>query len=255
MQLLPVPPLPQIRVLTTLVSSTTFHALTILLHRAFLEQGHLGSRSDQDSKRRGEDACISSALMIEKHVRAYRDAFTLRRAPFLLSYAMYSAVTVILHHQGRHGRGGKLAGSISFFWTCLNELQRGCNFGLKKPLAILKEMVHGLRLNVDSGGDVADPEMQLQPSLDDSLLFRLSAGQDVSGQLPHVSGSSGHGGVLEEGARPDYWNFADPTCGTVPTDMLDFLNDQSFLNDQEIDIYQDSLYGLFAPSPHLHQLP
>jgi hypothetical protein len=156
-------------------------------------------------------------------------------------------VTVILH-QERNGRGG-LKESISFFWTCLNELQRGCNFGLKKPLAILQEMVRGLHVGVNEGG-LADPEMQLQPSLGESLLFRLPADQDTSRMAPQMSGPNGQGIAAQ---TPDYYsNIMDTTCETVPADMLNFLNDQSFLNDQEIDIYQDSLYGLFAPSPHLH---
>lgn len=186
--------------------------------------------------------------MIEKYVRAYRDAFTLRRAPFLLSYAVYSAVTVILT-QERNGHGG-LKESISFFWTCLNELQRGCNFGLKKPMGILQEMVRGLQVGVNEGS-LADPESQLQPSLGESLLFRLPASQDTSMMTPQTSGSTSGQGAM--GQTPDYYsNTMDPNGETIPGDMLNFLNDQSFLNDQEIDIYQDSLYGLFAPSPHLH---
>ncbi|SPO06778.1 uncharacterized protein DNG_09472 [Cephalotrichum gorgonifer] len=227
---------------------TTFHALTILLHRAFLEQGHLRRHSDDDSKRRGEDACINSALMIEKYVRAYREAFTLRRAPFLLSYAVYSAVSVILHWE-RDGRG-KLTESISFFWTCLNELQRGCNFGLKKPLRILREMVHGLQFSVDEG-DRAEPDRQLEPSLDDSLLFRFPARAQDASRVPQIPGPDGQGIMAQ--TPPDYWNPIDSTAlDMLPTEMSDFLNDQSFLNENEMDIYQDSLYGLFAPSPHLH---
>ncbi|PKS13406.1 hypothetical protein jhhlp_000177 [Lomentospora prolificans] len=218
---------------------TTFHALTILLHRAYLDQGHLRHYSDDASKRRGEDACIESALMIEKYVRAYRNAFSLRRAPFLLSYAVYSAVTAILHRE-RQGRG-QFTEPISFFWTCLNELQRGCNFGLKKPLAILQDMVHELQFSANES-TAADIERQLiQPSLDESLFFRPPSIQEAP-RMSQTSGSSGPTIVT-----PEYWNtldhLFDPTNEPVTRDMMDFLNGQ------ENDIYQDSLYGLFAPSP------
>lgn len=177
--------------------------------------------------------------MIEKYVRAYRNAFTLRRAPFLLSYAIYSAAIAIL--QKEHQNRGTFTEQISFFWTCLNDLQRGCNFGLKKPLAILQDMAHELQLSVDEGnGDLVACAQRLQPSIDDNILFRLGAGEDMLRIGAQTTGPNR--------GTPDYWNAFDhfgPTYGEMSTDMMDFLNDQ------EKDICQDTLYGLFAPSPHL----
>lgn len=174
--------------------------------------------------------------MIERYVRAYRKAFSLRRAPFLLSYAVYSAVTVILH-QERHDRG-RLAGPISFFWTCLNELQRGCNFGLAKPLAILQELVQELRVGVEEGG-IVDAGVELEPSLGESLLFRVPA--DLGSFAgPQMALSGGEGIVT-----PESWtgsNGYDAAYGAVGAEMVDFLNDQ------ERNIDQDSLFGLFAPA-------
>lgn len=31
---------------------------------------------------------------------------------------------------------------MRFFWTALIDLQRGCNFGLQKPMEILRDMMH-----------------------------------------------------------------------------------------------------------------
>lgn len=224
-----------------LVRSTTFHALTILLHRAFLEQGHLRRQSDDISKKSGEETCVQSALMIQKYVRAYRDAFTLRRAPFLLSYAIYSAVTVILH-QERHDRG-QYTEIISFFWTCLSELQRGCNFGLKKPLAILQDMAHEFQVSmVDVGA--TGREQELQYNLEEGLFSSLP----VSKPLDPNPDTSGLGSISNK-VSPDYLSFTDrldPCFGASPSGLLDFLNDQ------EQDISHDTLYGLFAPP---HQFP
>lgn len=174
--------------------------------------------------------------MIEKYVRAYRKAFSLRRAPFLLSYAVYSAVTVILH-QERHDRG-RLAGPISFFWTCLNELQRGCNFGLAKPLAILRELVQELRVGVEEGG-IVDAGVELEPSLGESLLFRVPADLGSATMAPQMTWSGGQGVVT-----PESWTGSNgfDAYGSMGADMVNFLNDQ------ERDIDQDSLFGLFAPA-------
>lgn len=179
--------------------------------------------------------------MIEKYVRMYRNAFTLRRAPFLLSYAVYSSVAVILHQEQLDR--AQFTDTISFFWTCLHELQRGCNFGLKKPLAILQDMVHELRINVNED-DLTYPAQNLQPSLDQSLLSSTllmdsdGAGASLSGLTPQSAGSNSF-------MMPDYPTdeFGQPYV-SMPTGGLDFLNDQ------EIDISHDALYGLFAPAQH-----
>lgn len=175
--------------------------------------------------------------MIEKYVRAYRDSFTLRRAPFLLSYVVYSAVTVILR-QERHRRGN-FTEPISFFWTCLHELQRGCNFGLKKPLAILQDMVHELQISVNEGG-LTEPGQQLQPSFDESLFSTLSMTHNTASLTPEASTSTGNDVTLGQWDTDDF----DPLYESFPSAML------GFLNDQEKDISQDTLYGLFAPSQH-----
>lgn len=228
----------------TFSTSTTFHVLTILLHRAFLEQGHLRRHSNDAGKRRGEEACVRSALMIQKYVRMYRNAFTLRRAPFLLSYAVYSSVTVILHQEQQNR--GQFTDTISFFWSCLHELQRGCNFGLKKPLSILRDMAHELRVRIEEGSFTC-PEQQLQPTLDQSLFsnaFSIDSGRDArpsSGLTPQTPGSSGGNGFFV----PDYpIDGLDVTYAPMPTKGLDFLNDQ------EKNISHDALYGLFAPTQH-----
>lgn len=182
--------------------------------------------------------------MIEKYVRMYRNAFTLRRAPFLLSYAVYSSVAVILHQEQLDR--AQFTDTISFFWTCLHELQRGCNFGLKKPLAILQDMVHELRISVNED-DLAYPAQNLQPSLDQSLLSNTllmdsdHGGASLSGLTPQTAESAGSNSFM----MSDYPNddFGQ-TYVSMPTAGLDFLNDQ------EIDISHDALYGLFAPTQH-----
>lgn len=220
------------------LASTTFHALTILLHRAFMEEGHLRRHCDEGGRRRSEEACITSALAIQKLVRAYKRAFTLRRAPFLLSYAVYSAVIVILH-QERHERG-QFMEPISFFWTCLSELRRGCNFGLEKPLNILRDMVHEFQVSTRdraAGGH----EMPLLTSLDETFPLPMSqqAAETATLKTPLAGGQP----VL-----PDYVGAMDQPEMAFSTSSPGFL---ASLNQLENDISQDTLYGLFAPQPQL----
>lgn len=198
-----------------------------------MEEGHLRRHSDQTAKRRGEDACVKSALAIEKYVRMYRNAFSLRRAPFLLSYAAYSAVTVILHQEQQNR--GQFAEKISFFWTCLNELHRGSNLGLKKPLKIIQDVVRELQINIDQGS-LLESEQQLQPSLDESSFSAL-------GNLSGSGLTPGNGSFsISNLSTASEWNNFDqtgPMYGMSP---------MGFLNGQENDISHDTLYGLFAPT-------
>lgn len=82
--------------------------------------------------------CITAALRIYALAQAYRAAFTLTRAPYLFSYAVFSAATVIplLHWEDRHSR----LSVIRFFLDALKEQQHGANSGLKKPIMIIRGM-------------------------------------------------------------------------------------------------------------------
>jgi hypothetical protein len=211
--------------------STTRHALTILLHRAFLEEGHLRRHCDEAGRRHSEAACIASAMAIERLVRAYRKTFTLRRAPFLLSYAVYSAVIVILR-QERHDRGHFIE-VISFFWTCLSELQHGCNFGLAKPLSILRDMVHEFQVSVQESGHRLDQSIVL-----DKTFFPLDLSQQF--QTPASKEQ-----ILVEGSWfEDYLSSMEhleqPFTELSPGYMATFT-------EQDNGIAEDTLYGLFAP--------
>lgn len=213
---------------------TTFHTLRILLYRAFLEEGHLRRHSNAQQKRHCEEQCTSSALTIEKHVRAYRRTFTLRRAPFLLSYAVYSAVAIILP-QERHDRG-MFTDMIAFFWTCLGELQHGCNFGLKKPLSVLRDMAREFQLS-SKERRVENSHEPIFHNLDESFFPQLPLASPQNDRELYTAAQYLH--------DLSSHNAIDPLC--TDTEMV-APGLMSFLNDQEWDLSQNTLYGLFAPS-------
>lgn len=191
-----------------------------MLHRPFLEEGHLRRHSSLQEKDNIAKVCIDHAISIWKLVDAYRRTFTLRRAPFLLSYAVYSAVIVILKREP-HERA-MLSDSISFFWMALSELQRGCNFGLKKSLSTLRDMIAEI-------GEM-QPHTQSQNSdVSMSMMFDRFAGRDSSRQ-----GLS----AAEQGVEH---RLGDPMAHDSEFDSFGFLDDQERI------ISDDALYGLFAP--------
>jgi hypothetical protein len=204
-------------------TSTTFHVLNILLQRPFLEEGHLKHRSSEEEKQAGEEICVQSALAIWKLASAYRNGLTLRRAPFLLSYAVYSAVVVMLR-QGKSDRE-KFNQPIAFFWTALSELQRGCNFGLRKPVLIVRDMMNELGESM--------PQMQDHPEME-TALSRLMELRTTDSYVPSQPSS---GVALNMGT-----NLTPLTNDIFDQSQVEFLE---FL-DEERTIADDTLWGLFA---------
>ena len=132
----------------------TFYMLHILIHRPFLPEGHLRHFGLDEAPRRA--TCISAAFKIYELAKAYRDAFTLRRAPYMFSYALFSAASVIPFRQTDRKESSETHHDeysqkelVVFFWTALKELQKGANFGLRRPIMIIRSLFEraGLDLN------------------------------------------------------------------------------------------------------------
>lgn len=216
------------------------------MYRALTEEGHLRRHTDPDAKRVSEQECIASALAIEDYVQAYRKTFSLRRAPFLLCYAVYSAVAIILP-QERHDRGN-FTSIIAFFWTCLGELQQGCNLGLKKPLSVLRNMGREFELSSkELGGSAvagrASAQQEHLPriepgTLDGSYFPQLPLTTQNLGQQPFADTHY----LTDFGMQNGAGQFGTETAFGLP-------GSSDFLNDQEWGISQNTLYGLFAPFP------
>lgn len=210
------------------------------------EEGHLRRHSGLDAKHVSEQECIASALAIERYIRAYRETFSLRRAPFILCYAVYSAVAIILP-QERHDRGN-FTSIIGFFWTCLGELQHGCNLGLKKPLSVLRDMAREFELSSkELSGSAATAPANSQQEQVPRLELGLLDG-NIFPQLPLTTQN------LDQQNFPNAHYLAGFDMQTGPGQFgadtaFEMLGSSDFLNDQEWGISQNTLYGLFAPLP------
>lgn len=70
-----------------------WNALRILLHRPLVADGHLHLTLPSTSKS-SFAACTEAAMNIVKLVRLYDESFSVKRAPYLISYATYVAATI-----------------------------------------------------------------------------------------------------------------------------------------------------------------
>ncbi|OGM49477.1 hypothetical protein ABOM_001692, partial [Aspergillus bombycis] len=115
--------------------------LVILTEQAFLRHGHFNCALPPNSAEESRQRCIEAALKIWKLVEAYKQTFTLRRAQYGISYATYCAVVVMLQHT-HHGENDVKC--IRFFYSALLEYQKGCSYGLKRPLKLLRSLMRRL---------------------------------------------------------------------------------------------------------------
>ena len=125
------------------------HVLVILLHRPFVADGHLYSTSRQTSV----DSfmkCASAASAIVQLLRAYHAAFSIRRAPYLISYATYVSATIQTRIAARRNNDSTAHANLA---TCLavfrenqetNSAVRKANViveGLMKKLGVVIPLV------------------------------------------------------------------------------------------------------------------
>ncbi|KAM0417150.1 hypothetical protein ACHAPT_012858 [Fusarium lateritium] len=144
-----------------------YWASVILTEQAFLSRdrstlAHEPSPFQSGAQDESRKKCIDAALHIWKLVEAYKTTFTLRRAQYGISYATYCAVLVILEHTDQNC--DEYIECIRFFWQALLEFQRGCNYGLKRPLRLLKSLMSRIErvtknINMDAAATTSCPDL------------------------------------------------------------------------------------------------
>ncbi|KAH6991533.1 fungal-specific transcription factor domain-containing protein [Ilyonectria sp. MPI-CAGE-AT-0026] len=183
-----------------------YWSLVILTEHAFLgrdrslfspEPGTFKSSAQEESRQK----CIEAALHIWKLVEAYKKTFTLRRAQYGISYSTYCAVFVILRYTDQDCE--EYIECIGFFWQALLEFQRGCNYGLKRPLRLLKSLMSRIErvtknINMDSTATTADyPDLSAFQADMDSL-FGQQANDTWDGQWDNLLADNTLFGIADD---------------------------------------------------------
>jgi hypothetical protein len=213
--------------------SIIYHALQILLQRPFLANGHLSKDFQASESTAGERACIDAALAIWRLVESYKTAFTLRRAPYIICYSVYSAAVAILN-QTLFERS-RFTKCMSFFWSALTDLRRGCNFGLQKPLDILRDMMAQFGENI--------PKRTSQAGLGALDFMALEKDIELPGDgMVGQSDTQAGGGNQWSQIESQQW---DPFAPWEPN---------AFGTGMEGDDWplNDTLYGLFTPGQSVY---
>lgn len=216
--------------------------LHILLHRPFLPEGHLRHMHTQNttSEPSHREICLSSALQIYELAKLYRNTFTLRRATYMFSYCLFCAASVIpfgpsafIDLSQRH--------IIGWFWIALKELQNGANFGVRKPIVIIRSLIE--HAGLDLGTILAQTGSLSQDAgvRDDHIRAHghvVSAADDASGNgIPVPQGSNRDEQGLPELEDGDF----ERLCRDLFSGDIDGLAVPSGINADDDSL----LYGLF----------
>ncbi|KAH7307982.1 fungal-specific transcription factor domain-containing protein [Stachybotrys elegans] len=137
-----------------------YHVLTILLHRPFVADGHLYNTSRSVSVN-SLITCASSASTIVSLLRAYDKAFSVKRAPYLISYATYVAATIHVRIAAKSSSESEAHYSLQ---ACLDvfEENSATNSAVKRANVIVRKLMERLgvtSLKTDKGLKNHDPKL------------------------------------------------------------------------------------------------
>lgn len=206
------------------------NSLVILLHRPFVADGHLYSTSPSisvDSFMK----CASAASNISKLLRAYHRAFSVRRAPYLISYATYVAATILTRIAARRRNDSTAHSNLA---TCLAvfEENQETNSAVRKAAKIVHSLMKKLGVIIDnvsidalemtppmrmSQRDTQSNHVPLHPNRD----YQTSAGNEANNDAAIVN--------MAEAASTTARNPQVPSPGSDWVDIDGII--QSFLQE------------------------
>ncbi|KAL5343098.1 PrpF protein-domain-containing protein [Aspergillus crustosus] len=123
------------------------NVLVILLHRPFVADGHLYNTSraiSVDSFKK----CASAASNISTLLRAYHRAFSIRQAPYLISYATYVAATILTRIAAKRKNDSTAHANLATCLAVFKENQE-TNSAVRKASIIIYSLMkkHGVIIN------------------------------------------------------------------------------------------------------------
>lgn len=129
-----------------LILNVMYQALIVLLHRPFLSDGHLRPLSHPADPWK---KCTEAAANITGILMSYQNSHTLRRGPYILSYAAYVACTIHV----RNASSAKSSPGSLFLTVTLNILRELSvpNPGVRTPLRIICGLLHKFSLEYLKG--------------------------------------------------------------------------------------------------------
>ncbi|KAJ4252767.1 hypothetical protein NW762_010673 [Fusarium torreyae] len=219
-----------------------YYVLVILLHRPFVADGHLYNtfRSiSVDSLIK----CSAAASSISSLLRAYHRAFSVRRAPYLISYATYVAATIHCRIAAKNGPG-----SIAYInlMTCLAVFKENqeTNSAVQKAAVIIHRLMNKYGVVVDDlPEDALEAEPATRPREREHQRAQTEPGFEELQNNDHAEKDGD--GRQDQQTRPiglDNGSFPSPGSDWINIDGII----QSFLRENDLNSGDPAVYGSTA---------
>ncbi|KAF7719489.1 Nitrogen assimilation transcription factor [Penicillium ucsense] len=143
-----IPPPPHVISLLAL-----YNVLLILLHRPFVAEGHLHT-TDLSVAITSFSTCTVAANRIIQLLQAYDQTYSIRRAPYLISYATYVAATIFVRVAAQKEGGSRAHASLR---TCLNIFKKNqeTNWAVRRAENVILHLMSRMEVSLDSR-DIGD---------------------------------------------------------------------------------------------------
>ncbi|TLD23837.1 hypothetical protein PspLS_06355 [Pyricularia sp. CBS 133598] len=211
-----------------------YHVLTILLHRPFVADGHLYNTS-RSIPVNSFIICASAADSIAALLRAYDRAFSVRHAPYLISYATYVAATIHVRIAAKRSTDSEARENLE---TCLGVFRDNSktNWAVRRANAIVESLIKRLGVNLtDPGGESSGVSRSQRRS---SL-----AGPDGPRSQAAIGGSGSHGETVQQLRQHGHQglNFSEDASPSTGWSDIDGII-QSFVRGQDNNV-EDATTG------------
>lgn len=164
-----------------------YNVLLILLHRPFVADGHLYNTARSISVN-SLLTCATAATQIVRLLRVYDKAYSVRRAPYLISYATYVSATIHVRIASKRTSSSDAHRSLS---TCVAVLSinQETNWAARRAKTIVEGLMK--RLQVEVPNAAANPQAYI-------------LGAEPESQQPTILEAFASGdNFAEETLRPD----------------------------------------------------
>lgn len=132
-----------------------YHVLTILLHRPFVADGHLFNTSRSISVN-SFITCASAADSIVSVLRAYDKVFSVRHAPYLISYATYVAATIHVRIAAKRSTESQAQECLETCMAVFRE-NRETNWAVRRAQTIVEGLMTRLGVSLSQSHDNSQP--------------------------------------------------------------------------------------------------
>lgn len=212
-----------------------YNVLQILLHRPFVAEGHLHT-TDLSVAITSFSTCTVAANRIIHLLQAYDHTYSIRRAPYLISYATYVAATIFVRVAAQKEGGSRAHASLRACFSIFKKNQE-TNWAVRRAGNVILHLMSRMGVNLDTHSSEADGRRPSRPLQEVVALD----------QAPYISGEGSHLDAMTVAS------YGTPRSGEIDDSELDIdMIIQSFIRQDnrsnEGQVYLDSAENPLAGS-------